>query len=496
MSKPTKHSGANIRANVARGLENVADKRRTTDWLRRKHPDWVQEPLAQELLQGTLRHFFSLSSEVTATLTRPLKPKDQTLYYLMLVGAYQLRYLNIPDHAVINETVDATRVLGRPWAKGLVNAVLRNTQRKIKGAGELKNDTSERSFEHPQWLIDLLFSQYPDAAALMQANNQRAPMALRINQSRCTPGDYLRELDEQGIAHSPGNFDECTVLQTPQPAPTLPGWEAGRVSVQDAGAQLAGQLLQATISEVGRSGATDKTPATATMSLLDACAAPGGKLFHLMERCAADKNNNISFTALENNPERAQNMQTLGERLGLKVTPLVVDARQREWWNGESYTHILVDAPCSGTGTLRRHPDIKLLLQPAQIDEHARTQRQILHNLWPMLAPGGTLLYCTCSILEQENDATIEAFLHAQSNAQPNPQSDVPQEPAPASNLKSFPVKAATKETAAVNVHNLHLPFGHATTYGWQILPTDADTDGFYYAMLSKPVTNTSAETP
>jgi 16S rRNA (cytosine967-C5)-methyltransferase len=420
------------RAEAARLLHRVAARRQTTD---QAFAGVDHSPLVQELVFGSLRHYFSLRRLIGSLLTNPLKPKDQELMFLMIVGAYQLIHMRVPDHAAIFETVNACRLLGRPWATGLVNAVLRKCAQ--------ARPEAERSFEHPEWLEGALREGYEDAESIMAANNARAPMTLRINLARTTPEAYLAHLEAARLAVRPTNGTlagsgewvgpETQVMLSPISTQALPGHSEGLVSVQDAGAQVAANLL------APRPG--DR--------VLDACAAPGGKLFHLIERYPE-----AQLIAVEKNPRRMEQLRGDGRRLGhSNYASLIGDATSLDWWDGIPFQQVLIDAPCSGTGTLRRHPDIKVLRKQGDITAFAGLQQRLLANLWRTLSPGGNLLYCTCSLLAAENDSVIGAFLAQQQDA---------------------------------SVSTLKLSSGRATRHGWQLLPTDPDTDGFYYARMIK----------
>lgn len=435
------------RADAARALHRVVFEHETLD---QAASGGQLSSEAQEMLYGSLRHYFSLSASVNRTLHRPLKAKDHIIWCLMLVGAYQRFYMRVPDHAAMNETVEACRTLGRPWAKGLVNAVLRRITQ------------TERSFEHPDWMQRRLREDYgADAEAIMLANNERAPMTLRVNAARTSPADYEAALQQAGIAFrrrtkvfvqgsvSLTTGPETLILQSPVPSRGLPGYDEGLVSIQDAGAQFAAHLL-----EPGAGG-----------RVLDACAAPGGKLFHLAERFPE-----ALITGLEVSPARLERLRQEARRLqhpvadrgaeqrapgtveqGLRL--LQADARNLDWWDGTPYDHILLDAPCSGSGTLRRHPDIKILRQAADLQKYAELQESLLVNLWHVLRGGGTLLYCTCSLFAKENDDVIAGF---------------------------------TASHADATLVPFALDSGRPTRCGWQLLPTDTDTDGFYYARLRR----------
>jgi 16S rRNA (cytosine967-C5)-methyltransferase len=344
--------------------------------------------------------------------------------------------MRVPDHAAIFETVEACTELGKPWARGLVNAVLRRC-----AAGRA---TDQPSLEHPSWLEQMLRRDYHDAEAIMAANNERAPMTLRINLAQITPTDYLAQLEAAGLsARAPGaaraaedvitQGPETQVLDQPCRVETLPGYREGLVSVQDGGAQFTAALLAPQPGE----------------RILDACAAPGGKLFQLLEHCPG-----ALLTALERNRGRLARLKEEAGRLGHDgFVSLAADAAALDWWDGQPYQRVLLDAPCSGTGTLRRHPDIKVLRRPTDLAPLVALQQRLLSNLWRVLKPGGTLLYCTCSILAAENDEVIAHFLEHQQDALPSP---------------------------------FELATGRATRHGWQLLPTDPDTDGFYYARMIK----------
>ncbi|MFM8354730.1 MAG: 16S rRNA (cytosine(967)-C(5))-methyltransferase RsmB [Gammaproteobacteria bacterium] len=447
----------NPRAIAARKLARIVVRGETTDQVMLRE---AADPLVSELVMGTLRHHFSLSASARRSLRKPMSDKDMDVFCLLLIGLYQRFHLRVPDHAAIHETVEAARQIGKPWAVPLINAILRRSMR------------PEQSFEHPAWLESALQNAYgSDAPSLMTANNARAPMALRINARRTTTIDYRAQLAKLGIhldaepvavpgypetpsadaehtrigptAPTPlGWGPETVLLPSPIPIRDLPGHADGQVSVQDAGAQLLPALFPAP---------------EASTRLLDACAAPGGKLFHLLERHAYR-----SVTAIDSSAKRVETLQAEASRLGLgtdgnpssaPIEVRVADAMGMDWWDGRPYDHILVDAPCSGSGTLRRHPEIKVIRDPATVRTHAEVQGRLLRSLWTVLRPGGLLVYCTCSLLPEENDHVIGAFLDDDPSAS---------------------VMAFTMVT------------GRATRFGWQLLPTDPRTDGFYFARLQK----------
>ena len=414
------------RAAAARNLEAIVGKKRTIDWALARR---AQSSLSKELTYGVLRHYFSLCDQVDDALSKPFRPQDLDLYGLLLVGAYQLGRTRIPNHAAIYETVEAVQELRKPWAKGVVNAVLR------KLSEHPFTHQSEHSFEHPNWLDSRLRDQYAEAEALMDANNRRAPMCLRVNTRRTTPRDYQASLERADIDYRASWLPESIVLESPRPTDELPGFAEGLVAVQDIGAQLSIQPLAARLEPGQR--------------VLDACAAPGGKLFHLLEAHVG-----LNVVAIDRATDRVQDLQRIATRLGHQnFTIQVADATQLSWWDAISFDHVLVDVPCSGSGTLRRHPDIKVTRRWTEVESQVALQGRLLGNLWLTLRGGGTLLYCTCSILAEENDGVVGAFVETQADAR---------------------------------VIDVKLPTGQATRFGWQLLPTEPTTDGFYIALLQK----------
>lgn len=425
--------GSRDRSRAARVLVDVIHLHKTTDQsFGNKEPT----PLLQELVYGTLRYYYCLEPMVSRQLSEPLRTKDLDLRCLMLVGAYQLHYMRIPAHAAIYETVNACRALKKPWARGLVNAVLR------KVAGE---SPDEHSFGLPAWWYLKLQQDYPDRATLLaRATLTRAPQSLRVNVTRTTPEAYRSTLVASGIGAEPGWLPEQLILDTPIPIRQLPGHADGLVSIQDAGAQFAARLI------------ADSAPRG---PVLDACAAPGGKLCHLAELLPT-----AVVVGVEKSPNRLAHLQAEVRRLGHEQLVLRLGDATGDSWLGEQaparYDAILVDAPCSGSGTLRRHPDIKLLRQPDDLGGFVDLQQRLLENLWRFLEPEGVLIYCTCSIFPEENDGVVGAFLaaHPEANATP-----------------------------------ISLPTGQATRHGWQLLTlpasgdgADLSVDGFYFARLTR----------
>lgn len=398
-------------------------------------PGARERGFVQELCFGTLRWLPRLELLLKPLLRQPLKKRDSDVQALLLIGLYQLLYLETPPHAAVSETVNATSVLGKQWARGLANGVLRNFQRR---QAELTASADKREagrFAHPQWIIDRLRKAWPDRwEAILEANNQRAPMTLRVNRLRTSRDDYLKRLSDEGIgARAAPHVAHGVILDIPVPVQQLPGFAEGMVSVQDAAAQLAGELV-------------DPQPGE---RVLDACAAPGGKTGHLLERAAE-----LEVLAVEQDPARLEKVTENLERLGSRATLVQSDAAATDqWWDGRPFDRILLDAPCSATGVIRRHPDIKVLRRPADIEDLVQEQHRLLEGLWPLLKPGGMLVYATCSVLPQENEQQIRRFLRDHSDA---------------------------------GVGEIAAAWGHAGEAGRQILPGEDEMDGFYYARLVK----------
>jgi 16S rRNA (cytosine967-C5)-methyltransferase len=427
--KPAAGSGASSRADAAKILNACSEfPYRTLD---RLFSSSNSDPMVRDLVYGCVRHYFTLIAQIDSRLTKPLPKKHRVLKDLMIVGAYQLLYGDVPVHAAVNETVSACGLLECSWAKGLVNAVLRDIDRNRTAIQE----QDERSFDMPEWLILQLRDEYPGRLNELAAGfRARPPMTLRINLGRVTRDNYTGRLDRLDMAWNSGWLPETVTLQQPIPQTRLPGYEDGLVSVQDAGAQFAAALLAIAPEH----------------SVLDACAAPGGKLFHLLEQQP-----DAEFTAIELSQERAERISSEANRLGVanRFHLIISDSRTESWWSGQRFDRILLDAPCTGVGTLRRHPDIKLHRDARDVEVAARLQTELLTALWPKLGTGGRLLYCTCSILSAENEAVIEQFLSTHPDAEPIA---------------------------------IHLPTGFPTKHGWQLLPDDVRTDGFYYSLLNK----------
>jgi len=434
--------GARLRAAAAEVVDAVVTGGKSLDTALPAHETRVAEgdrALLRLLCYGTLRHHWRLQSWIGQLLERPLKPRDSVINALLAIGLYQLTDTRIPDHAVVSQTVEASRLLRRPKLAGLLNAVMRRFLRADIAAVAPGSD--EALYDHPQWLIDAIRRDWPDHGdAILAANNARAPMWLRVDLSRTTAVAYVERLRERGLAADAFEAIEGAVrLEEPAAVGELPGFAEGLVSVQDAAAQLAAPWLLHGIA--GR--------------VLDACAAPGGKSGHLLELGGAD----IDLTCLDRDAARLRAVEDTVARLGRSATLLCGDASTPQaWWDGAAFDAILLDAPCSATGVIRRHPDIKLLRRPTDIPSLASLQRSLLDNVWPLLAPGGRLLYATCSVLAAENDEVVRPFVEATADARENDA------------LQNNNIRDVMQRKAC----------------GFQVLPGTADMDGFYYACLEK----------
>jgi 16S rRNA (cytosine967-C5)-methyltransferase len=391
--------------------------------------------LAQELSYGALRWGPRLQALLDRLLHKPLRDKEREVLALLWVGLYQLIYTRVPEYAAVAGSVAASRALNKAWAASLVNAVLRGfLKRRDTLLAEVDGD-EVAAFAHPQWWLERLRAGRPENWRDIAANNQRPPMTLRVNRRRGNRDDYMRMLSAAGVgAMFAAHTDAGVTLAKPMDVAELPGFQEGWVSVQDAGAQQAAQLLDPRCGE----------------RVLDACAAPGGKTGHVLELQPAL----AELVAVDDDAGRMTRVKANLDRLGLQARLVVEDvgAVQR-WWDGIPFDRILLDAPCSGSGVIRRHPDIKYLRRPTDIVALAVEQRRLLTALWPLVKRGGMLLYVTCSILPEEGEQQVVSFLAAHDDAYEEP---------------------------------LAVAWGRAVQYGRLILPGTDGMDGFYYASLKK----------
>lgn len=392
-------------------------------------------PLSKELCFGVCRHYFRLAAIADKLLKK--RPKALDVWASLLMGLYQLHYLRIPDYAVVKETVALLEQRKKSWAKGLINAILRTFCREQETLLASLQNNPAFLYGHPTWFIKRLKKAWPDHwQSIVQANDRHPPMSLRVNSKHASVQTYLKRLQDVGIDAHPHEFSsQGIVLTVPGDVQTLPGFASGHISVQDQAAQLTVSLL-------------DLKPG---LRLLDACAAPGGKTCHILET----EPSLTSCVALDIDNKRLARVDENLKRLNLQATLIKGDSAHPEtWWDGVLFDRILLDAPCSATGVIRRHPDIKLLRTEADITAVTQLQHDLLHALWPLLAPGGLMVYATCSVMPEENELQIRQFIASQPDCQ--------------------------------FVNSTSFTWGRATSHGWQILPGDNNMDGFFYSLLTK----------
>ena len=429
----------NVRAIAAKVLNQVVEKGQS---LSQALPAIQQDltpkdkALVQMLCYGVLRTLPRLDFFCRSLMKKPLTGKQRDLHFLILVGIYQLLYTRIPSHAAVGETVNGAKALKKPALKGMINGVLRSFLREQESLIEQADQQPALLYCHPSWLVKRLQAAYGEekAAEIMTDNNQQAPMWLRVNSRFHDREQYLALLTEQDkkadIAECNDNAlcleNACDVYQ-------LPGFSEGWVSVQDGAAQLAAHYLDAQPNDL----------------VLDACSAPGGKTVHTLELQPKLK----QMVAVDFDEKRLLRVKENLERLNLEATVIHGDAsKPDEWWSGDQFDRILCDAPCSATGVIRRHPDIRWLRRDSDISELVSLQKHILSALWKKLKPGGVLLYATCSILPDENDLQIKDFLENTNDA------------------SLIPLSAQNNDAIKSR----------------QILPNEQKMDGFYYAKLQK----------
>lgn len=427
-----------LRAIAARILSRLAGHSGSFSDQLEPHRQLREFGLLQEICYGTCRHRESLAFLLEQLLERPLRKRDSDLKYLLLCALYQLRELSIPDYAVIDETVKACGELDKAWAKSLVNAVLRNFQRRRTELESLLGQQPEAiSLSHPDWLAESIAADWPDHwRSILKHNNLRPPMTMRVNQRRNSREEALARLLHDGLECAPGELAQSSIyLHTPRPVNEIPGFTDGMLSVQDEASQLAPELLG--VAPGAR--------------VLDACAAPGGKTCHLLE----SEPGTDSCLALDRDARRSEMIRENLDRLGLRAELAVADAADpAAWWDGKAFDRILLDAPCSATGVIRRHPDIKLLLRPRDVTSQQETQFTLLNAVWNCLKPGGRLLYTTCSVLRRENEQVVSRFLDTTGDA------------------KTVRITA---------------DWGIECSLGIQLLPGGAHgPDGFYFCLLEK----------
>ncbi len=426
----------NLRALAATACYQVVDQGKSLSDVLQKAQQELDSPLDKALLQeicfGVMRYLPQLETVCQKLMDKPLVKHLRPLQFLIYVGLYQLKFLRVPDHAAIGETVEAARALKGQSLTGLINAVLRSVQRQPE-VFDFSQAPLAVQYNHPGWIIQQLQQAYPEQwQQILAENQQKAPLWLRVNQLRTTPEAYLAALAEQGIAASqPFAYLPCALLlEQASDVTLLPGYSDGWFSVQDGAAQHAAYFL----------GARNKD------SVLDACCAPGGKTCHILELAPE-----ADVLALDKDPRRLDRVYDNLDRLGLDARVMTADAADPDDWAGfQTFDRILLDVPCSATGVIRRHPDIRWLRKKTDIAPLVELQQQILRKIWPLLKSGAELLYATCSVLPEENLQQIQVFLAEHPDAKLIPLAD------------SHP--------------DLH----------WQILPGQQQMDGFFYAKLRK----------
>jgi 16S rRNA (cytosine967-C5)-methyltransferase len=405
------------------------DSELTAVWRQQTALSPQQRGAVQDVAYGTLRHLGYVDAAIDRLLSRPLT--DLPVRNLLQVTLYQLMHTKAHSYAIVNHAVPAAARLGFPKAQGLVNAVLRNFLRRRDELDAAINATDLGRYSYPQWWIDRVAAEYPETwREILEAGNARPPLTLRVNRRKIARDDYLEILRLQDIAaHAVGR--QGIVIEKPRPVSLLPGFAEGQVSVQDAGAQLAAELLDVADG----------------MRVLDACAAPGGKAAHLLE--LAD----IDLTAADIDAQRLQRVTENLTRLSLNAKLLQADAGNvASWSNAGLFDRILADVPCTASGVVRRHPDIKWLRQPADIAAMGQRQTRILDTLWQLLNRGGKLLYATCSVFSEENGLQVEQFI-----------------------ARNADVRQIAVSLSAEGLRQSH----------GQLFP-DAAHDGFFYALLEK----------
>ena len=394
--------------------------------------------LAKQLLFGSLRFYHQLSTITNNLLNKPFKAKDTDILMVLVSGLYQLKYLAVPDHAAISESVELTRLLDKSWASGIVNGVLRSYQRESKNLESQLAKSVQFQFSHPGWMVKRIRQDWPESAdSILAENNRQAPMTIRLNSLKTDQSSYLTKLDlltVNSVIHPLAK--DGLVLEKPMDVSLLPGFSDGEVTVQDAAAQLAVEMMDLKKGQ----------------RVLDGCSAPGGKTTHLIQRQP-----DIQLTAVELSASRADKITQTLARLGMQCNLKIADILDTEsWWDGQLFDRILIDVPCSASGVIRRNPDIKVHRLATDIAPLVAIQKQILEKCWQLLKPGGRLIYATCSIFKAENEEQILHFMDNQ------------------------PVKMVTMPEI------IDQQLSSRASVGYQILPGEIQMDGFYLCGLEK----------
>jgi len=426
------------RALAARSLAEIAMRGASLREVMERNAPKLRDPRDRALLMALLsegaRWWLRFDAAIDHLLEKSLRHKDPAIHALLVLGLVQLEILQLQDYAAVAATVEATRTLKRPQLARLVNAVLRRWQRERENLIARLDAKPQTRHAHPEWLAKALASDWPaQADAVMAADNREPPLMLRVNRQHIERAALLAQFQAAGYEASLHPWlPDALVLPHSADITRMPGFENGAFAVQDGAAQVAADLADL------KHG----------MRVLDACAAPGGKACHLLERARID------LTALEVDAKRGERIRQNLMRLRLDAKIVIGDAgAPAGWWKRQPFDRILIDAPCSATGVLRRRPDVRLHRRESDIAAMHEQQRRILSALWPLLAPGGRLIYITCSVLRAENEVIVGDLLAQQGDARVVP---------------------------------FTLPVGHAAKVGWQILPGDGDLDGMYYAVLEK----------
>ena len=445
-----------LRAAAARAVLEVTDKGHTLEsavaMAARELPAGDRAAL-QAIAFGTIRSLLRLQPAIASLANRDWSKTAAPVRALLLTGVFELEDAATPPHAVVTSTVEAVRVLGQPKAAGYVNALLRRWQRERASALFAADRSPAGQSAHPNWLVQAIERDWHERAPeIFTANNARAPLWLRVNLLRTTREAFLASLSAAGIGAEPCAWLPSAVrLHEPCPVEAIPGFLEGLCSVQDAAAQVTPYLLTSPLSA--------DAGAAPPLRLLDACAAPGGKTGHLLETFPT-----ATVVALDDDATRAARIDENLARLGLasRATVLVADAAEPStWWDGRLFDRIVLDVPCSGTGVIRRHPDIRLLRRPTDIAGFVATQERLLKALWPLLAPGGLLLYASCSVLKAENGLLVRRF------------------------LRETPEAVDVTESARLTLQALPAVVSPGLP-GLVLLPGAADQDGFGYAVLRR----------
>lgn len=429
---------SNTRLTAVRILTSVVkDGKSLGDLLRvaQESMDTRDAALLQELTFGVSRWSYRLDALLKPLQKKPLRNKDTDVKILLWTALYEILYMRTPDYAAVDSYAGLTKKIRKQWARGFLNATLREFLRQQQNLIEKIDADSASCHSLPGWIHQSIKSDWPEQAeSIYQASNKRAPLVLRVNQCQISRDNYQSVLEKAGISSHPGALGEHSLVLESHPRVTdLPGFSEGHFSVQDSSAQLAAGLV-------------DPQPAE---RILDACAAPGGKTGHLLEL-----QRDITLVAIDNEAHRLARVEENLTRLQLAADCRCADAGDLEkWWDEMPFDAVLLDSPCSALGVLRRHPDIRLLRRESDIKTLAKQQLQLLSALWQTLKPGGRLIYATCSVLKQENEQTIGKFLGSMEDAQEK---------------------------------IIDADWGVKGEYGRQILPGQYDSDGFYYAILVK----------